>query len=160
MKTKEFLAEAAELVRLQLPSELRGTRVIGPMGPLIKLHYGDPKVHYEVWVRRRAEEIEVGLHFEGAPGDNARYLSELTTAHAESLASLGSEVEAGSWVNSWTRVHRSFPFGTLDENLLMGVSGCLCQMMRTLQPPVWDMCDAPAGASQRIVRKAPVSLRG
>ena len=78
MKTKEFLAGAAELVRLQLPPELRGTRVIGPMGPLIKLHYGEPKVHYEVWVRRRAGEIEVGLHFEGAPGDNARYLSELT----------------------------------------------------------------------------------
>ena len=52
-KTKEFLAEAAELVRMQLPPELRDPCLVGPVGTLVKLHYGDPKVHYEVWVRRR-----------------------------------------------------------------------------------------------------------
>ena len=88
-KTKEFLSEATELIRMHLPADLRDPRIVGPVGSLIKLHYGDPKVHYEVWVRRRAGSIEVGLHFEGTPQENSRYLEELTSRYAHAIASLG-----------------------------------------------------------------------
>ena len=61
LKTREFLAQVVELLRMQLPAELRDVNVVGPVGALIKVHYGNPKVHYEVWVRRKAGGIEVGL---------------------------------------------------------------------------------------------------
>ena len=53
LKTREFLVEVVELLRMQLPAPLRGVNVLGPVGSLIKVHYGNPRVHYEVWVRRR-----------------------------------------------------------------------------------------------------------
>ena len=138
-KTKEFLAEAAELVRMQLPPDLRNMKVVGPIGSLVKLHYGDPRVHYEVWVRRREGTIELGLHFEGAPETNSRYLTELNGRYAGVISSLGPEVAAEQWVRSWTRVHRSLPLSTLDEDLLMVVSGCLSQMVRLLEPAVREI---------------------
>ena len=147
LKTKEFLTEAVELVRMQLPPDLREVQVVGPMGSLVKLHYGDPKVHYEVWVRRRDRVLEAGLHFEGRPEENARYLSELTARHARAIASLGPEVAPEEWAGSWTRVHQEFPFTILDEDLLMVVSGRLAQMVRTLEPAVRKIASSTTGAT-------------
>ena len=136
LKTREFLGEAVELVRMQLPPDLRDLEVIGPVGSLVKLHYGDPKLHYEVWVRRRAGAVEVGLHFESTAETNSHYLNGLTDLHDTVVAPLGPEIEAGGWAASWTRVHRSFAFSSLDEDLLMIVSGCLSQMIRLMEPAV------------------------
>ena len=142
LKTKEFLAQVAELARMQLPAALRDVQVVGPVGSLIKLHYGYPKVHFEVWVRRRTGYIEVGLHFEGAPRENALYLEELTSRCSHVIASLGPGVEPEQWAGSWTRVHQEVPFSALDEDLLMVVSGRLSQMIRILEPVVREIAPA------------------
>ena len=127
---------------MQLPPGLGDAQVVGPVGSLVKLHYGDPTVHYEVWVRRRAGTIEAGLHFEGAPQRNARYLEELTVRHAGAIASLGPGVEPEQWTRSWTRVHQVFTFSVLDEDLLMVVSGRLAQMVRVLEPLVREISES------------------
>ena len=139
MKTKEFLAEAVELVRMQLPAELRDVQVVGPVSSLIKLHYGEPKVHYEVWIQRRTGNVEVGLHFEGPVEKNWRYLEELKGGYSHVIASLGPGMETERWTDSWTRVHRVLSFSALDEDLLMEVSGCLAQMVRRLEPVVREI---------------------
>jgi hypothetical protein len=139
LKTREFLAQVVELLRMQLPAELRDVNVVGPVGALIKVHYGNPKVHYEVWVRRKAGGIEVGLHFEGDAGLNRRYLSELAGRYAPVVASLGPGVEPEEWVRSWTRVHQTIPFSDLDEDTLMVVSGRLSQMVARLEPVVREI---------------------
>lgn len=139
LKTKEFLAEVVELLRMQLPAPLRGVNVLGPVGSLIKVHYGNPKVHYEVWVRRRHRSIEVGLHFEGEADLNRRYLAELRGRYAQTVASLGPEVQPEEWVRSWTRVHQAIPFSDLDEDTLMVVSGRLSQMIARLEPVVREI---------------------
>ena len=139
MKTREFLGGVVELVRMQLPAELRDSQLMSSRGPLVKLHYGDPKVHYEVWVRRQTKTVEVGLHFEGPSEVNARYLEELTGRYPHIIGSLGPEVESERWTDSWTRVHQVFPFSVLDEDLLMVVSGCLAQMMIRLEPAVREI---------------------
>ncbi|MCE2404357.1 MAG: hypothetical protein J4F43_04270 [Dehalococcoidia bacterium] len=139
LKTKEFLVEVVELLRMQLPAWLRDVNVLGPVGSLIKVHYGNPKVHYEVWVRPRHGSIEVGLHFEAESGLNRRYLSELRGRHAQTVASLGPEVQPEEWVRSWTRVHQAIPFSELDEDTLMVVSGRLSQMVARLEPVVREI---------------------
>jgi len=130
---------------MQLPPDLKDVQVVGPMGSLIKLHYGDPHVHYEVWVQRRTGVVEVGLHFEGPAEKNSWYLSELTGRYPEAIRSLGPEVEPEEWVRSWTRVHQHLAFDSLDEDLLMVVSGQLNQMVRTLQPAVNELSAAWTG---------------
>ena len=140
-KTKEFLIEAAELVRMQLPPGLREVRVAGPVGSLIKLYYSNPKIHYEIWVRRAAGVIELGLHFEGSEQDNLKYLEELTAGYESVIESLGPDVETGRWAGDWTRVHRTLRFSTLDEDTLMVVSGHVSQMIRVLEPAVREISE-------------------
>ena len=140
-KTKQFLTEVAELVRMQLPPEFKGVQLVGPVGSLIKLHYGDPKVHYEIWIRRRLGTIELGLHFEGVAEENLRYLDRLTTEYSSVIKSLGPDVEPERWAGTWSRVHRALPFSTLDEDILMVASGYLTQMVRVLEPAVREISE-------------------
>ena len=144
-KTREFLTEVVELVRMQLPADLKDVQVVGPTGSLIKLHYGDPHLHYEVWVSRRQRVVEVGLHFEGPPEKNSWYLSQLVAGYPEAIESLGPEVVPEEWVRSWTRVHQLVAFDSLDEDLLMVVSGRLNRMVRTLEPAVKELSATWAG---------------
>ncbi len=143
MKTKEFLAEAAELVRAQLPPSLGIPGVAGPLGSLVKIHFGDPKVHYEMWVRKRMGLVETGLHFEGAANENSRCLQAMLNEYADLVSSLGPEVRAEEWDKSWTRVHRTFEFDSLDEDLLIIVSGSVSRMVRVLEPAVRSIRGTP-----------------
>ena len=147
LKTREFLAEAAELLRIQLPPDLRDVQVVGPLGSLIKLHYGDPKLHYEVWIRRRQGIVEVGLHFEGTTERNLHYLQEITSRYEHVLASFGPELQAERWTASWTRLHQLVPFTTLDEDLLMEVTDRLSRMVWLLEPVVRKISGPTPGTS-------------
>ena len=134
LKRRDFLNQVPELARMQVPPELRDFEIVGPWGPLVKLHFGDPTVHYEVWLSRRDGELEVGLHFEGAAEDNARHLDHIKSNLSEITGELGNEVVAEEWTRHWTRLHEIMPIGELDEELLMEVSSRLAQYVRVLQP--------------------------
>lgn len=134
LNTREFLNGVGELTRMQLPLELRDCKVVGPLGALIKIHYGDPSIHYEVWVRRKIHTVEVGLHFEGRPEMNTRYLDELLQNHSKAIALLRPKVKGEHWGRSWTRIHREYSLGSLDEDMAMEISVNLAQMMRILEP--------------------------
>ena len=136
MKIQEFLRQVPELVRSQLPQDLRQFQTQGPMASLMKFHYGDPYVHYEVWVQRRMGLVEVGLHFEGNADINARYLEDLSARFGEIQAAFGPAVEAEQWTRSWTRIHQSIPLKPLDEDFLLEVSAYLSRIIMVLQPMV------------------------
>ena len=134
LTTREFLNGVGELARMQLPLELRDCRVVGPLSALIKIHYGNPSIHYEVWVRRKIHIVEVGLHFEGLPEMNRRYLDELLQNNSKAIASLRPKVKGEHWGRAWTRIHSEFSLGPLDEDAVMEISANLAQMMRILEP--------------------------
>jgi hypothetical protein len=133
MNTREFLWQASELVRLQTPPPYRGFRTLGPTASLIKLHFGNPRIHYEIWLQRRHKLIEVGLHFEDQAPVNKHYLSQLA-GHAPAIRdALGPAVEAEQWTDSWTRVHQSVIMTALDEDLLLEVSDTASRMIGVLE---------------------------
>ena len=142
MSVKEFLGEVAELVRLQAPPQYREFHTVGPWGGLIKFHFGDPHIHYEVWVRRRHHIVELGLHFEGKAQANAYYLERLSTNFPEIRATLGGQVEAEQWTSKWTRIHQSVPLGTLEEDLLWEVATLTSRMIAVLEPKVREISSA------------------
>jgi hypothetical protein len=142
MKVKEFLREVTELVRLQVPGPYRGFQTIGPQSSLVKLHFGQPQVHYEVWVQRRQGLVELGLHFEGLPQANACYLESLTRRLPEIRAALGNQVEAEQWTSSWTRVHQSLALESLEEDLLWDVATRVSSMIAVLEPLVREVAKA------------------
>jgi hypothetical protein len=136
MNTREFLWQASELVRLQTPPPYRDFHTLGPTASLIKLHFGNPKIHYEIWLQRRHKLIEVGLHFEDQAPVNKHYLTALT-GHAPAIRdALGPAVEAEQWTDSWTRLHQSILMTSLDEDLLLEVADATSRMISVLEPLV------------------------
>ena len=138
MKTGEFLEALLELVRQQLPPELSGFQVAGPTMSLVKLHYGRPTIHYEVWIQKRRGEVELGLHFEGDAESNRRHLELLSGQRDAIRSALGSGVDAEPRDKGWTRVHETVPLEPLDDDFLVELSFKLSAMIRTLERMLKD----------------------
>ena len=136
MKSREFLEILPEMVRQQLPPEFSDFRVVSTMSTLIKLHYGVPTIHYEVWIQRRRKQVEVGLHFEGDPESNSRRLEMLRQRSTDIRSALGDAVELEEWDRGWTRAHRTVPLEPLDDDFLVEVSFTLSGMIRAFEPIV------------------------
>lgn len=136
MRTRDFLSEVVEFARAQLPSEFRNACIVGPMASLVKLHFGDATVHYEVWVQRRSRIIEVGLHFEGTRERNTTYLQALETQSHPIRAALGQSIEFEHWTGSWTRIHEHIQLEALDSDMLVLVGYRLARMIAVLEPMV------------------------
>jgi hypothetical protein len=136
MRVQEFLRAVTERVREALPPELRDFQVIGPMASLVKLHYGDRRVHYELWVQQKRGIVEVGLHFEGDPARNARSLEALSRHYAEIASALGPGVEPEQWTESWTRIHLTLPLAPLEEPFAAQVAERAAALIQALEPMV------------------------
>ena len=136
MKSREFIEILPEMVRQELPPEFSDFQVIGTMSTLIKLSYSVPSVHYEVWIRRRMKQLEVGLDFEGDGESNSVYLEMLGQRSTDIRSALGDAVELEEWDRGWTRVHQTMPLEPLDDDFLVEVSFTLSGMIRTLEPLV------------------------
>lgn len=139
MNTRDFLRQVVEQTRTRLPDGLRDFQTIGPWASLVKLHYGEPAIHYEVWVQRRTGNVEVGLHFEGAPERNSLYLEALVQRSRHIVRALGPEVEPEQWTASWTRVHWPLSLADLDDGLLLTASDRLSKLMSVLEPLVREI---------------------
>ena len=134
MKTREFLYTLTDIVRQQLGPEMQGFQTIGPTMSLVKLHYGEPAVHYEVWIQKRRGEVELGLHFEGDAESNRRHLELLSGRRDAIRSALGPGVDAELWDKGWTRVHETVPLEPLNDDFLVELSFKLSAMIRTLEP--------------------------
>ena len=146
MKTREFLHILSDLVRQQLPLGLKEIQIAGPTMNLVKLHYGDSTVHYEVWVQKRIGEVELGLHFEGDPAINHRYLEVLSQRLDTIQSALGTGVQVEEWTKSWTRAHEILPLQPLTDDFLIEVSYKLSRTIQTLEPILRDAA-RPYGAT-------------
>lgn len=133
MRPQEFLGAVRERAAARLPDGLRSwhTRIV--YGTL-QAHYGNPRIHYEVWLVRKTGRIEVGLHFEDERDRNLRLALELAR-HADALrAGIGADIELEQWTASWTRLHQTLPLGGLDEALCDAVAGRLAALVSVTQP--------------------------
>ena len=134
MKTREFFAILLDLVRGHLPAPLKDFQVVGPTMNLVKLHYGHPNVHYEVWIQRRKGEVELGLHFEGDPASNFQHLEFLGQRLDAIRSVLGHRFVVEEWDKGWTRGHEAIPLEPLTDDFLFELSLKLSGMMQTLEP--------------------------
>jgi hypothetical protein len=135
LATREFLGLIPDGVRKCLPEPLRDFSVRGPVFSLIGLYYGaDPRIHYEVWLQRRAGRIEIGLHFEADAETNRRGLEVLSDRAEEIVSALGPEVEGEHWDRGWTRIHQGLPLGSGDAAVARAAAERLAAFIRVLEP--------------------------
>lgn len=134
-RTRDFLADVLDAVRALLPPELRAFEARF-QGSLAKAYYDDPAQHFEVWLRRKAGRVELGLHFESHDrSDNARMLAWFGDELGWIKAELGERVEAEPWDRGWTRVHQTLPLAEpLSTDLCGDLASRLARMIELLEP--------------------------
>ena len=142
MRPHEFLHAVRERAAMQLPPSLRDWRA-RVMYATLQTHYGNPCVHYEVWLVRKTGRIEVGLHFEDEREVNRRWAAYLATYADQLREALGPDVELEDWTASWTRLHQTLPLGPLDDVLCDDVAARLAAIVAATQPLL-----GPQGANQ------------
>jgi hypothetical protein len=133
LRPHEFLHGVRERAAARLPQELRDWRA-RVMYASLQAHYGNPRVHYEVWLVRKTGRIEVGLHFEDQKDVN-RAWAQFLAGHADALrAAIGPDVELEEWTASWTRLHETLPLDALDDALCDEVAVRLAAIVSATQP--------------------------
>ncbi|MGH2625053.1 MAG: hypothetical protein ACRDHY_00200 [Anaerolineales bacterium] len=135
MQVREFLFYMEEIAMRALPPSVPPPeRKV--MWTILQLHYGDPNVHFEVQPSPSRQQIELGLHFEGAAEANDAWAHVLASRAPEVMAALGDEWELEEWTASWRRIHRVFRFERLEADLGREVAGELVKALTVLGPIV------------------------
>jgi hypothetical protein len=74
LNRRDFFAAVVADARANLPPELaRFRHRANPM--LLKLDYGNDRIHFEVWPDGARGRVEIGLHFEDGPASTMAYLA-------------------------------------------------------------------------------------
>ncbi len=145
LSTRPFLEEVRDGALAALPASL-GTPHSRVVFTSLQLHFGDPRLHYEVWPVRKTGRIELGLHLEG-PQEWSRALAMRLAAHADELrAALGPAYELEDWTASWCRLHRTLPLRRLDAALAAEAGEALAALIVAAEPLIRRLGPAPAPA--------------
>jgi len=110
--------------------------VARPQSYLLKIHFDNERVHYEVALHDSRDVIEVGLHFEDGPVSSAAYLQYFDTRIVELKHQLGAELELERWTASWGRLYYLIPLRPLDAARAKQTSELLVRLIGAIQPLV------------------------
>lgn len=151
---REFFADVVDDLRQLLPDDLAAFRPRAGMN-LLKIHYGNERVHYEVWTDGQRGQIEVCLHFEDGPLSTAAYLAYFDAQIVELKHHLGPQVELERWTPSWGHLYELHPLGRLDQAAVGRIARRLAALITALQPLV-AAADIPAErAAQTAEQRGP-----
>ncbi|HEY7294104.1 MAG TPA: hypothetical protein VH916_03640 [Dehalococcoidia bacterium] len=114
MQYQPFLQLVLQRLEAITPPELRPWHA-RQRHAMLQIHYGNPRVHYELWLQARGGRVELGLHFEDELERNQRWCALFADRVLELLEALGPSVELEEWTASWARLHLTVPLRTLDD---------------------------------------------
>jgi hypothetical protein len=103
---------------------------------MLQLYFGDPRQHYELWLRLRDGLVELGLHFEGEREDSLARIAAVAEQMPLVIDGLGPDVEVEEWTERWTRVHETKALHALDEAYAVELGRRLARYVEVLQPIV------------------------
>jgi hypothetical protein len=159
MRVRDFMELVQERTLAQLPDDLRDSCTARTRFVWFQVHFHSPKVHYEVWLTRKTERIEIGLHFEG-PRDFSYLWAERLAEHMlEVQAELGPEWELEEWTASWARLHRTIPYDPPSVGLAEEIATNVSQLISVCQPII-ELERGNVPASLEVVAAPPKPGRG
>jgi hypothetical protein len=143
LNRRDFFAAIVADAQANLPPELaRFRHRVNPM--LLKLDYGNDRIHYEVWPDRARGRVEIGLHFEDGPASTMAYLAFFGQRIVEIKHQLGPQIELERWTTSWGHLFESEQLGRLDRRFAEAVARRLTAQIAILQPMVEEAAIPPA----------------
>ncbi len=146
LNRRDFFAAIVAEARLALPSELAGFRHRANT-MLLKIDYGNDRIHYEVWTDSARARVEIGLHFEDGPASTLAYLAFFDARIVEIKHQLGAHVDLERWTASWGHLFESAPLQRLDRGFAKTVANRVAAHITILQPLV-EEAGVPMGARE------------
>jgi hypothetical protein len=119
----------------ELPADLAEFQVKS-MSNLVKVYYGNERVHFEVMTNTSRSSMEIGLHFEDGPVSTAAYLAYFDRYIVELKHELGSSIELERWTESWGHIYEIEPIAKLTDFQSIRTAKRLAQLITVLQPLV------------------------
>jgi hypothetical protein len=136
MAVRDFMSILHDRTLERLPDDLRETCQVRARSVWFQVHFHSPRVHYEIWLARKIERIEIGLHFEG-PHDFSYRWAELISGHMEEIqAAVGPEYELEEWTSSWARLHETVPYDPPSVALADELAARLSRLIAVCQPVI------------------------
>jgi hypothetical protein len=129
----DFFAGLRKGLKAKLPPDLRQFHSIRGRGRLMKVHFGEPAYHFEVWHHTGAGRLEVGLHFEASAAENESAFDFFRARIVEVKAGL-PRAELEPWDRGWSRLYETFPAARLDTEALEHAIDLTVEYVVTLQP--------------------------
>jgi hypothetical protein len=139
LRIRDFLALVQEGVASRLPKKLDGFETRQRFG-YVQYYRSSPAVHYEIWVQRKTQRLEIGLHFEGERDANYAAAEALALRAPDVQARIGPEYELEEWTQQWTRLHRSFAAPALTPDLAADAAERAVALIRGMEP-ILDQMD-------------------
>ncbi len=133
MTRSTFFDGIVSTLRKELP-EPYGSFRTRRFGNLLKIFFDNERIHYEVWVDARRQQIEVGLHLEDGPASTLAYLEVLDRNILEIKHALGPASELGRWTLSWGHLVEAWPLETLSKEVRATIGQRALLYIVTLQP--------------------------
>jgi hypothetical protein len=133
MTRATFFDGIVAILKKRLPEELRGFHT-RRFGHLLKIYFDNERIHYEVWIDTRRQQIELGLHLEEGPASTIAYLQVLDSRIVEIKDILGPKCELARWTQSWGHLIENRPLVTLDADERSAIAERLVLYIETLQP--------------------------
>jgi hypothetical protein len=138
LSPKEFFEVLPVALASRLPVDLRAFHAGRGRGRLLKVHYGDPTIHFEGWHHAGAGRFEVGLHMESDPATNRRRFGALRARMVEVKGAL-PKAELEPWDRGWCRLYETFRAPVLDGEVVSEAADRLAAYIRVLQPLVEEI---------------------
>lgn len=130
-----FLKTLPEIVIPLLPKPLQGMKARQPFRWITQLHYGEPRLHYEVSRIRNRGGWELGFHCEARDKALNRALLYGFRRHLfEIKDTLGEQVEAEMWDKGWTKIYEIYPEGELTPTYQANLAQRLAHFITCLHP--------------------------
>jgi len=129
----EFFVGLRKGVKATLPPAMRDFQTTRGRGRLMKLHFGEPALHYEAWHHAGQGKLEVGLHFESTRAENDAAFEWFRSRMVEVKASL-PRAELEPWDRGWSRLYETLPAARLDDGVVRDAVECMSAYVVTLQP--------------------------
>ena len=142
LNRRDFFAVIVGRLRESLPPDVARFQV-GANSMLLKIHYGNERIHFEVWPDNARGHVEIGLHFEDGPASTAAYLAFFDARIVEIKHHLGAGVELERWTLSWGHLFEIVALQRLDHAFARVVADRLARQIAHLQPMVVEAAIPP-----------------
>jgi hypothetical protein len=139
-----FFDDIIRQLRAELPTELSQFQVRN-YSYLIKLFYGNERVHFEVWVDSIRSQIEIGLDFEDGADSTAAYLAFFDERIVEIKEQTGPTLELERWTKTWGHFVEVYPIEPFERETARLIGDRMVVFISTLQPLI-EEAEIPAGS--------------